>query len=113
MSDDVLLAISTFPDAGIAGRISEQLVTERLAACANIFGAPVRSIYHWQDKVEQGEETIVFFKTSAGRFAEFQRRLKSLHPYEVPEIVSVSIKGGLPAYLAWVHESTRATPNES
>ncbi|CAN5282089.1 divalent-cation tolerance protein CutA [soil metagenome] len=113
MTDGVLLAISTFPDAATADRIAEQLVTARCAACANIITAPVRSIYHWGGKLERGEETMVFFKTTTARFAEFQAKLKELHPYDVPEIVAFDTGRGLPAYLQWVHDSTTTgSPNE-
>jgi periplasmic divalent cation tolerance protein len=104
MADEILLAISTFPDAETATRIARQLVTEKLAACANI-GAPVQSIYHWQGKIEEAQETMAFFKTTAARFGEFQLRLQSLHPYEVPEIVAIRIADGVPDYLRWVAES--------
>ena len=104
MADEILLALSTFPDAQIARSISRQLVEQKLAACANI-GGSVESIYHWQGKIEEGQETLVFFKTTRGRFEEFQRVLRSLHPYEVPEIVAVPIADALPAYLQWVESS--------
>ena len=100
---EVLLAISTFPDRETATRIAEQLVSERLAACANI-GADVQSIYQWEGKVERAQETIVFFKTTRLRYAEFEERLKALHPYDVPEIICSSVTAGLPAYLEWVRE---------
>jgi periplasmic divalent cation tolerance protein len=105
MPDAILLAISTFPDAETASRIARQLVTEKLAACANI-GAPVQSIYHWQGNIEEAQETMVFFKTTDARFEEFQSRLRSLHPYDVPEVVAVRVADGLPDYLQWVAEST-------
>jgi periplasmic divalent cation tolerance protein len=99
-----LLALSTFPDAETARRISNQLVTERVAACANILPS-VESIYRWKEKVETANETLVFFKLSADRQAAFQEKLRSLHPYEVPEIVFVPVASGLPDYLRWVAES--------
>ena len=104
MIEEVFLAISTFPDAETAARIATQLVTDKLAACANIT-APVQSIYRWEGKLEQAQETIVFFKTTAARLQEFQQALRSLHPYEVPEIVALPVAGGLPDYLRWVTES--------
>ena len=107
MADEILLAISTFPDAELARSVSRQLVERKLAACANI-GSRVQSIYHWQGKIEEGEETLVFFKTTRGRFEDFQRALQSLHPYEVPEIVALPITAGLPAYLQWVADSCAA-----
>jgi len=104
MADDVLLVLSTFSDPESAVRIAKQLVTDKLAACANIT-APVQSIYHWEGKIENAQETMVFFKTTATRFAEFQTTLQFLHPYDVPEVVAFRVADGLPDYLRWVVES--------
>ena len=104
MSQEILLALSTFPDAETARRISNQLVTEKFAACANILPG-VESIYRWKGKIENGAETLVLFKLSKDREAVFQEKLRSLHPYEVPEIVFVPVASGLPDYLRWVAES--------
>ena len=104
MAEKILLALSTFPDAEAARQISDQLVTERFAACANILPS-VESIYRWKDKIESGNETLVFFKVSDDRQLAFQDKLRSLHPYDVPEIIFVPIAGGLPEYLQWVSES--------
>jgi len=104
MSEKILLALSTFPDAEIARRISNQLVTERFAACANIFPS-VESIYRWKGKIESGNETLVLFKVSEDRQSAFQDKLRSIHPYDVPEIIFVPVAGGLPEYLQWVIEN--------
>jgi periplasmic divalent cation tolerance protein len=104
MSERILLALSTFPDAEIARRISNQLVSERFAACANIFPS-VESIYRWKEKIESGNETLVFFKVSENRQSTFQDKLRSLHPYDVPEIIFVPVVGGLPEYLQWVSKN--------
>jgi periplasmic divalent cation tolerance protein len=106
MADQIVLALSTFPDRETAQRISNQLVTEKFAACANIL-PPVESIYRWKEKIETGNETLVFFKLSEGRQSAFQEKLRSLHPYEVPEIIFVPVSKGLPEYLAWVADSCR------
>ena len=104
MAEKIQLALSTFPDAEIARRISSQLVTERFAACANILPS-VESIYRWKDKIESGNETLVFFKVSEDRQSAFQDKLRSLHPYDVPEIIFLPVAGGLPEYLRWVSEN--------
>jgi periplasmic divalent cation tolerance protein len=104
MSQEALLALSTFPDAETARKISNQLVTEKLAACANILPS-VESIYRWKEKIENANETLVIFKLSEDRQAAFQERLSSLHPYEIPEIIFVQAAAGLPEYLRWVAES--------
>ena len=104
MPEKILLALSTFPDADTARQISDELVTERFAACANILPS-VESIYRWKDNIESGNETLVLFKLSENRQSAFQDKLRSLHPYDVPEIIFVPVAGGLPEYLQWVTEN--------
>jgi periplasmic divalent cation tolerance protein len=106
MAEKILLTLSTFPDAETARRISTQLITEKFAACANVLPG-VESIYRWKEKIESGNETLVFFKVSEERQQAFQDKLRSLHPYEVPEIISCNIDSGLPEYLRWVIGSCR------
>lgn len=104
MAEKILLALSTFPDADTAHRISNQLVTERFAACANILPS-VQSVYRWKEKIESGDETLVLFKVSEDRQSAFQDKLRSLHPYDVPEIIFVPVASGLPQYLRWVADN--------
>ena len=104
MSGKVFLALSTFPDLETAREISNELVTKKFAACANILPG-VESIYRWKEQIESGNETLVLFKLSEDRQSAFQEKLRSLHPYEVPEIIFVPVSIGLPEYLRWVTES--------
>ena len=104
MAEKILLALSTFPDRETAQRISKDLVSEKFAACANILPA-IESVYRWKDRLETGNETLVFFKVSEDRQSAFQEKLRSLHPYEVPEIIFIPVAGGLPEYLRWVIEN--------
>ena len=104
MAAKILLALSTFPDAETARRISNQLVTEKFVACANILPA-VESIYRWKENIESANETLVFFKLSEDRQAAFQEKLRSIHPYEIPEIIFIPISHGLPEYLRWVADN--------
>src|SRR5262245_3307179 len=104
MAEKILLALSTFPDSEIARRISNQLVTERFAACANILPS-VESIYSWKEKIESGNETWVYFTVSKDRQSAFQNKLRSLHPYDVPEIIFVPVVGGVREYVQWVSEN--------
>ena len=108
MAEKILLALSTFPDAEIAHRISNQLVTERFAACANILPS-VESIYCWKGKIESGNETLVFFKVSENRQSAFQDKLRLLHPYDVPEIIFLPVASGLSEYIQWVNENCTQT----
>lgn len=104
MPEQVLLVLSTFPDAQTARRICRQLVEERCAACANII-PQIESIFWWEGKVESGGEVLALFKTSIGRYDALETTLRQLHPYEVPEIICLRLEDGLPEYLQWVTEN--------
>jgi len=106
MADQILLAISTFPDVETANRIAQTLVEEKFAACANLIPG-VHSIYHWKEKIETGGEVMVFFKTTQDRQTAFEEKLRSLHPYEVPELICIKIDAGSPNYLRWVIDNCR------
>jgi periplasmic divalent cation tolerance protein len=104
MAGQALLAFSTFPDADTARKIVRELVEARLVACGNIV-PQIESIYRWQGKLESSAEALAIFKLSSERYADFESKLRSLHPYDVPEIVCLEISKGLPDYLHWVTES--------
>jgi periplasmic divalent cation tolerance protein len=105
MAAEALLALSTFPDEETARRIVRELVEAKLVACGNILPG-VESIYRWEGKVESARETLVIFKLSSESFGRFQEKLRALHPYDIPEIICVSIARGLPEYLRWVTENS-------
>jgi periplasmic divalent cation tolerance protein len=96
-----LVVLSTFPDAEQAARAARTLVDERLAACVNVL-ASVRSIYRWQDAVQDDAEALAVIKTTTDRYAALAARLAELHPYEVPEIIALPLAEGHAPYLAWL-----------
>jgi periplasmic divalent cation tolerance protein len=104
MAKEIVLAFCTFPDAETARRIAREMVELRLAACGNVL-PQIHSVYRWQGKIESADEALVIFKLPSDRYAEFETKLRSLHPYEVPEIISCPIDRGLPEYLRWVNET--------
>jgi periplasmic divalent cation tolerance protein len=100
----VRVVFCTFPDGHIARRVATQLVEEKLVACVNLLPA-TESIYRWQGQVETAMEVLAIIKTSAARLPEFEKRLTELHPYEVPEIMSVEPTALSATYRAWLMES--------
>ena len=88
-----------------ARRIGRTLVEEKLAACANIL--PISSIYRWQGKIEEAAEAAMFLKTRSALVDKVIERVKALHSYQVPCIVSLPIEKGNPDYLKWIGESTK------
>ncbi|HXR36356.1 MAG TPA: divalent-cation tolerance protein CutA [Candidatus Binataceae bacterium] len=103
--ESYILVFVTTTTEDNAAAIGRALVEERLAACANLIG-PIRSIYRWQDVVEDGAELLLMIKTRSNLFPELETRIKELHPYEVPEILAVNIEQGSAQYLDWLHDST-------
>jgi periplasmic divalent cation tolerance protein len=103
----VRVTLMTAPDADTAARIARALVEERLAACVNLVPG-VRSIYRWRGKVEDEAEVLLVAKTRADRLGPLAKRLRELHPYELPELVALGDAGGLEEYLDWVREEARA-----
>ena len=101
----VLLACSTCPDAATAAAIARTLVEERLAACVSQLPG-VTSTYRWQDQIETAGEVALLIKTTADRIEALAARLRQLHPYELPELVAVEVRAGLPEYLTWVAAQT-------
>lgn len=88
-----------------AAKIGRTLVEERLAACSNIVPR-IRSIYRWKGKIYDEPEFLIIAKTRTSLFRSLQKRVKELHSYEVPEIVSFPVADGLPDYLQWVLAET-------
>jgi periplasmic divalent cation tolerance protein len=108
MVEDVLLVLTTWPDAETARGAARAIVGERLAACANMV-SNVESIYRWKEKVEENGEVLMILKTTAARYAGLAARIKELHPYEVPEILCFRAIAGEPAYVGWVADSCDLT----
>jgi periplasmic divalent cation tolerance protein len=108
MTTDLILLLTTMPDDDRADGLARTLVDERLAACVNVQAA-MTSTYRWQGGVEVERERQVVIKTTRVRLPAVEARLRSLHPYEVPEFVVID-GAASDAYGAWVHESTLVVP---
>jgi periplasmic divalent cation tolerance protein len=85
--------------------MARALVERRLAACGNVIGAPVRSIYTWKGRVESTNEFLLILKSSRRRFAALEAAIRQLHRYQVPEIIALPVVVGAGAYLRWLSES--------
>ncbi len=101
MDKNALLIITTAPDDTNAELIANTLVEQGLAACVNILPG-MRSIYKWQGKLERGHEQLLLIKAQQSGYSAIEKQIEALHPYELPEIIAVSIDAGLPAYLDWI-----------
>lgn len=106
---DLLVVFCTFPDMARAREIGTALVESQLAACVNLLPG-VQSIYTWQGAIEQAEEVLAVFKTTPAAWPCFEERLRSLHPYDVPEIVALHPDRVNAGYARWVGECTSLPP---
>jgi periplasmic divalent cation tolerance protein len=103
MTDKIIVFV-TCESEEQANTIAEAVVTERLAACVNVLPR-IRSCYVWEQKLTWSDEVLLLIKTTRGRFDQLQDRIKSLHSYSLPEIVSVTIDDAFDKYIAWIDES--------
>jgi periplasmic divalent cation tolerance protein len=102
------LALTTCPDEAVAKRIAEALVTEGLAACVNRVPG-VHSTYIWDGRLQDDTEVLLIIKSTESRLGDVEARLKTLHPYELPEWIVLRVDGGSRAYLDWLSAATTRT----
>jgi len=100
------VTLVTCPTAAVAKRIARALVDEKLAACVNIVPRIV-SIYRWGGRRREEAETLLVIKSGAARTKALTKRVKEMHPYDVPEVLQLPIVSGTREYLRWIDEGTR------
>lgn len=104
--DKYILVITTCPGSISAKKIAKDLVVEKLAACVNVVPG-VQSFFSWVGKVDSANEHMLVIKTTLDLYDAVEKRLKKLHPYELPEIIAVPIQTGLTGYLDWISSNTK------
>ena len=104
--DDFIVVLVTVPNQDVAAQLANALVGDKLVACVNIL-PQVRSIYAWQGKICDDSELLCVLKTRRDLFAALRDRVVALHPYEVPEIISIPLALGHTPYLTWLSAETR------
>lgn len=103
---DKRIVLTTCGSQEEAERIARHLVENRLAACVNVI-PQVQSIYRWQGKVESAQEWVLMAKTTAKQFPLVRDAISTLHSYELPECISMTIEDGSAAYLGWIEDSLK------
>ena len=98
------IIVSTYPDKKSITKISNELVKTKIAACVNI--TKISSIYAWKGKIENTSEYLALFKTTVKNKKILKEKIKSTHPYNVPEIAEIDITSINKPYLNWLVDST-------
>jgi periplasmic divalent cation tolerance protein len=103
MSEIIVFITASKEDEAVT--IAKALVEEKLAGCVNII-RNIRSIYRWQDKIEDDGEVLMIAKTKKKLFKALEKKVKELHSYAVPEIIAFPILAGSNEYLQWLRDAT-------
>lgn len=101
----IRVAWTTLPSEAAAKLLAEKVITENLAACAQVSG-PITSFYHWEGKVQNDTEWRVTFKFPDMREETLARFVHANHPYTTPQWVSTEATGS-EAYVAWTKDSAK------
>jgi periplasmic divalent cation tolerance protein len=103
---NALVCLCTCPDEAVAGRLARALVEDRVAACVNVLPG-LRSIYRWQDEIQEEPEVLLIIKTTVDAFPALEAAVRARHPYTVPELVALPVALGHQEYLAWLCGAVR------
>jgi periplasmic divalent cation tolerance protein len=96
----VILIYITADSEKEAEGIASALLDESLIACANIF--PIKSLYRWEGKVKKSQEFALILKTSEAQYETVESKIKEMHSYEVPCVVSIPVNRGNKEYIDWI-----------
>lgn len=99
-----VVVLVTWPADRPPDALATTLVDERLAACVNVL-PEMWSYYRWEGAVQRDAERQLLVKTTGDRLAALEARVRSLHPYEVPEFLVLRVEQGSAAYLGWLREA--------
>ncbi|TMB52215.1 MAG: divalent-cation tolerance protein CutA [Deltaproteobacteria bacterium] len=103
--EEFIVILVTTATAAEAAQIARTLVEERLIACGNVIG-PIRSLFRWQGAVDDASEHLLLAKARAADFVRVEERVRTLHSYDVPEVIAVPIRMGSAPYLGWLADAT-------
>jgi periplasmic divalent cation tolerance protein len=107
MAEEKIVLVSC-PDTN-SKSIATSVINAQLAACVNII-PKVESIYFWEGKLCEDNECLLIIKTTSSCLIKLTELIKELHPYEIPEIISLPIENGYNPYLNWIHSSCKTLP---
>ena len=105
LPSEAIFVYVTTPTPELAKEIAKAVVSQQLAACANIIPL-MTSIYRWKGAVEEALETVLIFKTQATLFDRLAKAVKALHPYECSCIIGLPLVAGTSDYLSWIRAET-------
>ena len=106
MTSPVIVIITTTSNKEDANKIAQTLLAKKLAGCVQVIG-PISSHYYWKDELCQDEEWLCLIKSSQQHNQTLEKTIQEIHPYEVPEIISLPIQEGNQGYLSWLNQQLK------
>lgn len=100
----VVALLLTGPGSAVLAELGRTLVEEGLAACVNVLPG-ARSIFRWEGRVEEEDEAVAIVKSVGPLVPAIARRVRELHPYDLPEVLALPTAGGSEAYAGWVRDA--------
>ena len=107
---DKIVVLTTCDSEMLAEQMARHLVEHRVAACVSIL-PQARSIYRWQEKIEDAREWVLLIKSRRDLFSALRAEIQKLHTDEVPEVIALPVVDGYEAYLGWL-DGQLTTPAE-
>lgn len=104
-SPDALVVLCTCPDEASAVEIAKALLAQGLAACVNRLPG-VRSMYLWEGQMQDDAEVLLVIKTRKDLYPALEAGIRARHPYEIPEIIGLTVTAGAAPYLDWIKQAT-------
>ena len=103
-ASDYGMLLTTVPSREVAAKIAHVLIDAKLAACVQLL--PIESFYRWEGKIQNEPELLLLVKTRTALFNDATLRIKTAHPYAIPQIVGMPFTAGFPGYLDWIEAAT-------
>ena len=100
------VVLTTAPDLKTARTLARLLVSQKLAPCVSI-SSPAESVYRWKGRIEINSERLLLIKTAVRTFPKLESFMTRRHPYQVPELLSLTVNRGSQKYLAWLDASLK------
>jgi periplasmic divalent cation tolerance protein len=100
---DAVVCLVTTP-IDDAGSIATAMLERELAACVNIVEG-ARSLYRWEDKLQDEREALLIVKTTRAAVAPLEELLREIHPYDTFELLALKVCDGSAPYLRWISDS--------
>lgn len=105
--DDLIIILMTASSIEEADLISNSLLEKKLIACSNIIN-DMKSTFWWNGNIQKENEVLIIAKSTKALLDNIIAEVKSIHSYDVPEILAIPILGGNPDYLDWIFEETKS-----